>query len=234
MGWRIRRAGDLNGDGYADIVLGVPHWNGAHHDCGQARVYFGGPHGPSTRPDWTFEGSNLQTELGQDVTGVGDMDGDGWPEIAVGEPLYSSRAFSSCGRVLVFRCGPHGPTTRPAWTMEGFGLSSRFGRNVCDAGDVDGDGLHDLAVGAPSYSASREQVAVGMVAVLLGRLRGAPRAVDWYAVGGSAGALLGESVAAIGDVNGDGRADLLVGAPGHADRSSVRGLALLYMSRPGK
>jgi hypothetical protein len=143
-----------------------------------------------------FEGTQSQQRFSE-CAGAGDVDGDGTTDVIVGGPGYFPEEIA---RVFSGRTGAvlHALTGQP---------TTSFGRSVAGLGDLDGDGLGEFAVGAPDDSAT--MIAQGLVRVY----RGADASV-LYTLSGSAQAdRLGSSMAEVGDLNGDGHADLLVGIP---------------------
>ncbi len=135
---------------------------------------------------------------------IGDLNGDGVREFIVGAPGNSS-AGNGAGRAYVYS----GADRTLLRTLTGQAAGENFGWSVADAGDVDGDGVPDVAVGGPSTGTGVARVFSGATGNLLHNLSGP-----------GAGSNFGSIVAGIGDVDGDGRSDLLIGAP---DASAGRG-----------
>lgn len=185
-------AGDLNGDGYADVIVGLPHVD----PPGAIRVYYGGPRGLGAPQ--TIVGPEGSWHFGQTVASAGDLDGDGYADVAVGvehDCSCSGDAYS----VYVFRGGVAGLATKPIELRgkNGGGL----GAALAGAGDVDGDGFADLLAGAP-----------GEDRALLYR-GGAQGPSPWpIALGPAArfGDGFGAVVTSAGDVDGDGLDDVVV------------------------
>ena len=158
--------------------------------------------------------SSTSYRLGYSVAGAGDVNNDGYDDIAVGAAGDSS----SVGRVYVFHGSASGLDPAPATTIAG-AAAAMFGAAVRGAGDVNGDGYDDLVVGA--YNASSYQ---GAAYVYHGSASGisstAARSLS------ASGGYYGYSVAGAGDVNGDGYADIAIGAP---YRSSYYGAVYVYL-----
>ncbi len=224
LGTAVAAAGDVNGDGYGDVLVGVPGAGGPKK-AGRVHLFIGSSIGPSPFPSWTRGGGDAD-ELGAAIAGGGDVDGDGFADALLGAPGHEAAAGAGAGRVLLHRGDAQGLAPVTAWTADGAFAGEAFGAAVAFAGDVDGDGFADLAIGAPMASAGF--VEEGRAALYAGGVVG-PSATSWTATGGQTSARLGAALAAAGDANGDGRSDLLVGAPGHQDGESNEGRALLYL-----
>ncbi len=121
--------------------------------------------------------------------------------------MHRSHALLPAAVLLLASLAPAAPAQQDLLTLNGGSFGGQFGYAVANAGDCDGDGRDDVAVGSPFDDTA---------AVDQGRVRcysGATGALLWTAVGDAAGDQLGQSIATVGDVNGDGRSDLVVGAP---------------------
>ncbi len=187
---------DLDGDGALDVVAGERDAAEAGLDAGSVACFSG----RTGERLWRRTGAGADTRLGLAVTVVGDVDGDGVPEIAV-----SSASTGGTGLVEILS-GRDGSRLR---ALSGESSLSGFGAALCGPGDVDGDGAGDLAVSAPSEPVDglpRGRVRVvsardGKVLSVFARRDGPP-------------GQLGHALSAVGDVDGDGRGDVAVGAPG--------------------
>ncbi len=205
FGHSVASAGDLNGDGYADIVVGAP---APMSRTGRAYVYLGSTTGLATTPATTLTGPDGANGLfGVSVAGAGDVNGDGYADIVVG--AYA--VMSSTGRAYVYVWSATGLATAPTTTLTGpDGANGSFGVSVASADDVNGDGYGDLVVGAQVVMSNtgRAYVYLGSAAGLI-----TTPATTLTGPDGASGSF-GASVASAGDVNGDGYSDLVVGAPG--------------------
>ncbi|HKW15478.1 MAG TPA: FG-GAP-like repeat-containing protein [Candidatus Krumholzibacteria bacterium] len=151
LGTTVGGAGDVNGDGYADALIGEPRYSDQRYpERGRILCYLGGPHGPSRQPDWEMRGPVAYCDYGYNFYTLGDVDGDGFDDIAVTGFQYSEGNRSRLGMVEVFRGGKHGLERKPLWRAIGDTPQSHFGR-VIAAGDLNGDHINDLVVAAPFW-----------------------------------------------------------------------------------
>jgi uncharacterized protein (TIGR03382 family) len=207
----IAVAGDTNGDGYDDVLVGSPDYDSGGNQVMEGRVslFLGGPLGLSASSSWDFESNQPSVRLGESLAGVGDLDGDGYDDFVLGAPYASSAGF-----VLLFLGGPTGPGSAPDPPIEG-GPSDGLGAWLAPAGDVNGDGAPDLAAGGSGGTASVFAGGPGGVdPVPLWTVSGTP----W-----SFGVVLGP-----GDLDGDGYDDLVVGAPLESSVYDAEGAVYVY------
>ena len=239
-GASVGGAGDVNGDGHPDVVIGSPLGLTDAAGCtGVAHVLFG-PFAPGTRDlrtvsrgGMTITGARCREFAGTSVAGAGDVNGDGLDDVIVGAPggspddeglaVASGRAYVVFGRreggsVELSRLGGLG------MVVEGrrHAFTDAFGWSVDGAGDVDRDGLDDVVIAAPGNQGFEERSQPGAAYVVYGRRRGGTVRVRrlgrrGFRIAAAEPAGL-RSVAGAGDVDGDGRADVVLG-----DISSARG-----------
>ena len=246
-GWSVSSAGDVNGDGFDDLIVGAPRGDDGDGDAGEAYVVFGTASGFGTVVttgtgdtavsrrvlDLTAlpadDGFIIQGDAGGDqagfsVSSAGDVNGDGYDDLIVGAPygggIDAGEAYVVFGRASGF--GTIDLTTLSAadgFVIQGDAGGDRAGRSVSSAGDVNGDGFDDLIVGAPYGSDGGPDA--GEAYVVFGKASGfgtidltTLSAADGFIIqGDAAGGWAGFSVSSVGDVNGDGYDDLIVGAP---------------------
>ncbi|HQO19583.1 MAG TPA: FG-GAP-like repeat-containing protein [Acidobacteriota bacterium] len=223
FGISVATAGDVNGDGYSDVIVGA---YGANGFAGKAYLYLGGASGLSASAGWTRSGQAAYDCFGYSVASAGDVNGDGYSDIIVGAHELTN-IYDNEGRAYVYLGGPTGPAATAGWTAEGGQTTAWFGCSVATAGDVNGDGYSDIIVGAHGYS--NGQNFEGRANVYLGASTGPAASAEWAATGEAANNNFGYSVATAGDVNGDGYADVIVGAYG---ANSQAGKAYLYLGGP--
>jgi hypothetical protein len=219
-GFTLAAAGDVNGDGYDDVIVGAPGHDNGEVDEGRAYVYHGSPFGLSSTPDWTVESNQIGAVIGGSVASAGDVDGDGFDDVIVGAQYYGAL---NQGRAFVYSGSSSGLSTS-ATEIVGSQIGAYLGNSVSSAGDVNGDGYDDVIVGEMRGSHAG-QVDEGRAYVYHGSAAGLSTSAAWSAEGDQEGAYFGTIVAAAGDVNGDGFDDVLVGAP-HDDGADV---CTLYM-----
>ncbi|MCC6781429.1 MAG: FG-GAP repeat protein [Planctomycetes bacterium] len=197
LGYSVGAAGDVNADGYADIIGGAYSDNTAGFSAGQAVVWSG----KDGSVIWTFNGAGAGHYLGFGVNGAGDVDKDGFDDLIVGAVGDGANGFLS-GTALVYS----GRTGAQLWRFDGQGQDLQ-GASVASAGDVDGDLHDDVIVGAPFADDAGSDV--GSARVYSGRTGAL---LHTLTNGNVPGLLFGYPVAGAGDVDGDGRGDLLVTA----------------------
>jgi hypothetical protein len=226
LGYSVASAGDVNDDGYEDIIVGAPNYDNGVNDEGMALVYLGSPTGLSTSPAWTAESNQAYARFGQSVSSAGDVNGDGYDDVLVGAYSYDNGETDE-GRAYLYLGSSTGPSDSPAWTAEGNQASAYFGSSVASAGDVNGDGYDDVLVAASFYSSG--ETFEGRVFLYTGSSSGLSSTPTWTAEGNQAFAYFGRSIACAGDVNNDGYDDVIIGAYYYDDPEYNEGCAFLYL-----
>ena len=218
FGYAVASAGDLNGDTYDDLVVGAPFYG--NPDQGKAYVYHGSAGGLEGSAAWSATGEP-NSNVGSAVAAAGDVNGDGFSDLLIGDSGYDDHR----GKASLYQGTPWGlnPSYSFDWTAGGEQAANQFGYTLGAAGDVNGDGFSDLAVGAPAYDGQR-----GKAYVFPGTPAGLSLTPFWIASGAYAGDQFARSVATAGDVNKDGYDDLVVGAPGNDDNGTSAGRVYLF------
>ncbi len=217
LGFSVAGPGDVNGDGHADLLVGSPGYPGgiSQLSAGRAQLFSGQDGAVLFTIDGVL-GPLGAEQLGYAVDGVGDVNGDGIPDFIVGAPIATAGGLLAAGNAKVHS----GADASVLHLFEGTLVSDRLGSAVAGLGDWDGDGVPEVAVAAPSFqNAGLGTGYPGYVKVFSGAggelLRTFAETVG--------GALFGNSIADVGDVNGDGTSDLGVGAPGWFTQASTFG-----------
>jgi hypothetical protein len=205
FGYSVNTAGNVNGDGYADVVVGADRYK---QFTGRAYVYLGNASGLSVTPVFTATGEDVNNHFGYSVDTAGDVNGDGYDDIIVG--AYHYKEFT--GRVYVYAGNADGLSATPVVTITGEGPNIYFGRSVGAAGDVNGDGYDDVIVAAQAYDNW-----TGRVYVYAGSRSGLGETPIFVGDGEGPSNSFGRCVGTAGDVNADGYSDVVVGAPGYDD-----------------
>jgi uncharacterized repeat protein (TIGR01451 family) len=231
FGYSVASAGDVNGDGYGDVIVGAPWYDNDQGDEGRAYVYLGSPAGTLASPIWFAESHQSSAVFGYSVAGAGDVNGDGYGDVLVGSPWYDSSCTDS-GRTYIFQGSAAGPSANPDWTTDGGQCYSNLGQSDAGAGDVNGDGYSDIVIGEPYYDSYCGDG--GRVLVFHGSAAGLGSNPAWTSGGQSCSELFGWSVSTAGDVNGDGYSDIVVGAPqAYQHCCSNAGRAYVFHGSPG-
>lgn len=184
--YSVSSAGDVNGDGYADIVVGEA---GTERARGNAYVYFGGRSGPGPSPSQTITGIGFGQFI--DVAAAGDVNADGFGDVVMSNYVGGYLHLGSAA----------GLATTAAASVATGGDAPTFADS---AGDVNGDGLADVLVGSSRVGST------GTIYVLHGRTIGAWGRPETALTGGAVATMfLGLSLAGLGDVNGDGYGDII-------------------------
>jgi hypothetical protein len=221
----VATAGDVNGDGFSDVLVGAPLYDGNETNEGGAFLYMGTASGPMNAPAWSVQSNQVDAQLGNSVASAGDVNGDGYSDVVVGTHRFTSDQQEE-GRAQVFLGSASGLATSPAWTVEGDQDFAAFGIQVACAGDVNGDGFSDVIVGG-HYAAG--PIVDGRAFVYLGTASGLATTPHWTGSSGQSNSLYGDSVASAGDVNGDGYSDVIVGAKLYDNGQADEGRAFLYL-----
>lgn len=187
----------------SDLPTGVVFWR-LH---GRMGTNVSGVPGPTWQVSIGARSAPVDTSSGTTL----DLNGDGYADVVVGALNASPGGRTAAGTASVYLGGPSGISASPDRVLEGAAAQDRLGARVASAGDVNGDGYGDLVVGAETASPGGMDSA-GAVSLFLGGPSGIGATPDQVLSGLAAGDHLGRSAASAGDVNGDGYADLVIGA----------------------
>jgi len=241
FGYAIRGVGDVNGDGFTDVVIGS---SGVYGSQGYVCLIFGATDLPEKM--WTeslgrhgvrIKGAKPDEAFGTDVSAAGDVNRDGYADF-----LVAATGFDPGGKVYLFLGGPQWPEYLDADTMGDRGVIIRgteelisVGICVEEAGDIDGDGYADILIGARDQSKTLRQRQVSLIyggPNLTSRPRGVLDEYDQVIIESLAGSdeWFNSSAFYLGDVNGDGIRDLAIGAlfASPYDRGSAGTVYVIY------
>jgi len=259
LGASVRNASDINKDGYADIIIGAPNQNNTR---GAAYVVYGGPKStlgninlettplePATT-GFSLKGNANSDTFGISVSGAGDINNDGYADIIIGA---RQKSFSQ-GSAYVIYGGPKSslpnldfsttaldPHTN-GFMITGNAANDQLGISVSKAGDVNGDRYGDIIVGAQGKTSDK-----GIAYVIYGGPKSSRENVDLsvitepsfptkgFAIGGEAsGGFFGHSVSVAGDINGDGKPELIIGASIGSTLTNAGAAYVIYPSSKWK
>ena len=136
VGYSLGTAGDVNGDGYDDVIVGAAQDGVSVDKEGVAYVFHGSPGGLSTLPDWTVGSGVKGARFGAAVGTAGDVNGDDYDDVIVGAYGYKDDQ-GQVGAVFVFLGSENGLSTTPDWTFVGDQKDAHLGVSVGTAGDVE-------------------------------------------------------------------------------------------------
>lgn len=233
FGSSVAHAGDVNGDGFGDLIVGSPNANGgARSEAGVARLFLGSSTGLSLTAVVQLEGQAALDHFGIAVSGIGDTNGDGLSDVAIGADSAAPGGRMWAGTTSLFAGSSSGLGAAPVVVFEGRESGDRFGAVLSSAGDLNGDGFADLAVSA-YVSASEGRTGAGTVRVFYGSMSGMSISNVALLGGTEAGENFGSAVSNAGDVNGDAIGDLIVGSFNASGAAGARaGRVRLFLGAP--
>jgi hypothetical protein len=237
-GYSVASAGDVNGDGYDDFLIGAHNDEEGGINAGQTYLILGraaadwGMDFDLSDADASFWGEGSNDFSGLSVTSAGDVNGDGRDDFLIGND--ADQTYLILGRASADWGMDFGLSNADA-SFWGEDVDDHSGCSVASAGDVNGDGCDDFLIGA--YGDDDGGADAGQTYLILGRAT-----ADWGMDFGLSNAdasfwgedaddMSGYSAASAGDVNGDGYDDFLIGARGDDDGGSAAGQTYLILGR---
>ena len=254
-GVSVASAGDVNGDGYADLIIGAFLADPNGSASGASYVVFGKASGFSANFNLnTLNGANgfqISGEVRGDESGIsvasaGDVNGDGYPDLIIGARGGDTNADSAGASYVVFgkasgfsaNLNLSSLNGANGFQMSGEAMDDSSGRTVASAGDINGDGYDDLIIGASNASPNGWRS--GASYVVFGKASGFTANLNLSALNGNNGFKIigeamadfsGSAIASAGDINGDGYADLLIGAHGADQSGSFSGASYVVFGK---
>lgn len=202
-GHRLASAGDVNGDGFGDFLATGALPDGTSFNA-YAYLYFGGVEGLGPTPTEVFKAQSYFPEAVYAV-GAGDVDGDGYDDILVSDPFINFPSWNN--KIYLFRGGPDGISSSPAWEYSPRGSN---GANLSRAGDLNGDGFGDVVISDAIPDAVEWWWSNSGALVFYGSSSGLGSEPDVSIIRPQPNLYFGNAFLPIGDVNGDGLDDLVV------------------------
>jgi hypothetical protein len=209
LGWSVASAGDVNGDGWDEILIGVPGYDsGGYSNNGAALMFSAASGGLGSSYSWMATGQGSNRAFGTSLTS-GDVNGDGYDDVIVSAP---GPYWSVAGSVYVYHGGTGGLPSSANYGLSRGSVGDQFGNSLASGADQDGDGYEDLLVGA-THATYNSMSQAGKVYLFRGSSSGLGSTEVWTDGGTQQYEYFGTSVA-LGRIDSlDSLADVAIGAP---------------------
>lgn len=254
-GFAVSTAGDINGDGFDDLIIGAPQADPNIRDSGATYIVFGNDAGFAANFElssldgtngFVINGIDRNDKSGSAVSSAGDVNGDGVDDIIIGAWQADPLGLSSAGEsyVVFGRTTSFAPSVELSalngangFVINGIESGDYSGFSISAAGDMNGDGVDDIIIGAYRADSDGIQNFKGASYVVFGNSSGFTASLDLAALDGTNGFVIngvastvysGLAVSTAGDINGDGIDDILIGAPS-ADPNSNSSAGTSYV-----
>jgi hypothetical protein len=230
FGISVSTAGDVNGDGYDDVIIGAHSYDRGQPNEGAAFVYYGMAAGLSFVPNWTGESEQDNTYFGHSVNTAGDVNGDGYADVIIGAVYYDNGHLDEGAAFIwygsISGLGTNGTPGNADWMAESNQSNAWFGIKLGPAGDINNDGYNDVLISALYYD--NDQVDEGRIYLYTGSAAGLSLTANWITESNQQDARFGSWVGTAGDVNGDGYADVIIGAYYYDNGQTNEGAAFVW------
>jgi len=247
LGYTVSGAGDINGDGFDDVIVGAPsNDDGGGNDEGAAYVIFGASNlsgtfdvgGGGQSPNITIFGKATDDFMGNSVSGSGDVNGDGFDDFIIGA-YFNDDGQNNGGAAYIFFGASNLSGTKNLGGVDSadvtiLGNDGYLGNSVSGAGDVNDDGFDDIMVGAYNSNDCAAGTNCGATYIFYGSSSlsgtkdvGSGPSADVTILGKAATDQLGRSISGLGDVNADGFPDIIIGAYTNDDAANNAGAAYI-------
>ncbi|MDX2050003.1 MAG: hypothetical protein SFT93_02345, partial [Rickettsiaceae bacterium] len=241
--YAVRSAGDVNGDGYSDMIIGAQGYPSGSY-TGRAYVVYGGSAlsninlgSLTSSQGFTVDGINTNDNTGVSVSSAGDINNDGYVDMIIGAHSYPSgshigRAYVIYGGSSLSNINLASLTSSQGFTVDGINTNDHTGVSVSSAGDVNKDGYSDMIIGAVAYpsgsSTGRAYVIYGGPSLSSINLASLTSSQGFTVDGINNNDGTGSSVSSAGDVNKDGYADMIIAAASYPSGSSTGRAYVIY------
>jgi len=199
FGISVSTAGDVNGDGYDDVIIGAHRFSGELVNQGKAYLFYGSAVGLNSEPAWTAVGTSEKRYFGWNVSNAGDINNDGFSDVLIVSSLDYPGEYTF-GAIYAYYGSASGLSSVPDWTNFNY---SEF-TIAAGAGDINGDGYDDIILSRPKVGPHF----MGIVYLYYGSASGLEINQAWSFIATSAG----RGLSSAGDVNGDGYGDIIISA----------------------